>query len=102
VVFTKQSDNFTSEESSHLGYDTLKDHGRCIISLLGLFNPEDDGTMILTLLAQGHNATSQKTSVFSNTTWRTTNLTTLPLPFITRVQHTFFCHHQASLPFHDG
>jgi len=42
VVFTKQSNNFTFEESSHLGYDTLKDRGRCIISLLGLFNPEYD------------------------------------------------------------
>jgi len=43
-----------------------------------------------TLLAPGHTVISQKTSVFSNTTWRTTNLTTLPLPFTTRVQHTFF------------
>jgi hypothetical protein len=43
-----------------------------------------------TLLAPGHTVISHKSSVFSNTTWRTTNLTTLPLAFITRVQHTFF------------
>ena len=37
--------------------------------------------------AQGHTVVSQKTSVFSNATWRTTNLRTLPVPFITSVQH---------------
>jgi hypothetical protein len=55
VLLNKQSDNFTCEESSLLGYDTLKDHGALIISLLGLFDPADDGTMILeTTLSMTH------------------------------------------------
>jgi hypothetical protein len=47
VVLTKQNNNFIFEESVPLGYDNLKYHGSCIISLLGFFSPEDNGTMIL-------------------------------------------------------
>jgi len=102
VVFTKQNDNFTLEESSRLGCDTLKHHGRCIIILLELFNPEDDGTMILhttrsrthchiskNFSLQQHHLENHKSPKFTSTFYYKSST------------YILLCHHQA-LPFYDG
>lgn len=102
VVFTKHSNNFTFEESSCQGCDTLKDHGTCIISLLGLFNPEDDGTMTLhTTRSRTHCHTSENFSLHQHhlENHKSHNFTS---SFYYKSPTYILRHHQASLPFYDG
>jgi len=103
VVFTKDSDNFTFEESSCLGCDNLKDHGRCIISLLGLFNPEDEGTLILrTTRSKTHCHISENFSLQQHHLENHKSHNFTSAFYCNSPTYILLCHHQASLPFYDG
>lgn len=79
---------------------TLHEHGALIISLLGLFNPDDDGTMILkTTLWRTHCDISED---FSLQQHHLENHISRSFPFTFYYMcptYVFLCHHLASLPF---
>jgi hypothetical protein len=103
VVFTMHSDNFTFEESSCLGCDNLKDHGGCIISLLGLFNPDDDGTTILhTSCSRTHCHISENFSLQQQQLENHKSHNFTSTFYSKGPAYIFLCHHQESVPFYDG